>query len=60
MAPAKGMTAKGRKAVPAVRMGAMMKRILLAKGGVKSSLNSSLSRSATGCSSPQGPTRLGP
>ncbi len=40
--PAKGMTAKGRSAAPAVMIGARINRILLAPGGVKSSLNMQL------------------
>ena len=60
MALENGMAAKGSNAVTAVSRGASMNRILLAPGGVKSSLNISFSTSARGCSRPQGPTRLGP
>ena len=42
------------------RIGAMWKTTLLAPAGMNSSLKSSLPTSAIGCSSPNGPTRLGP
>src|SRR5260221_116713 len=56
----KGITAHAASAGIRVSMGAKMNRNLFAPVGTISSLNMSLIASAIGCSSPSGPTRLGP
>src|SRR5262252_5610167 len=55
-----GMTANVTIAGNTARMGAMWKMTLFACAGMNSSLKRSFSTSAIGCSSPSGPTRLGP
>ncbi len=55
-----GTTAKMTNAGATTRQGARTKAHLTARCGMTSSLTSSLATSAIGCSSPQGPTRLGP
>ena len=55
-----GMTAHAASAGPIASSGAMKNRYRLAPDGTTISLNSSLATSANGCSSPNGPTRLGP
>src|SRR5713226_40088 len=56
----KGITAHAASAGIKVSIGAKMNRNLLAPVGTIVSLNMSLMASAIGCSSPIGPTRLGP
>ena len=56
----KGRTAKTTRAGMNMTMGAVQKRSLSACRLVMASLDRSLRASATGCRSPQGPTRLGP
>ena len=57
---AKGMTAQATRLRRKVTMGAMMKTMRLAPAGMIVSLVISFSASAKGCSSPNGPTTLGP
>jgi hypothetical protein len=57
---ASGTTANERSAVATMIPGARMKTGLSAKDGIQSSLKKSLSESAAGCNSPNGPTRFGP
>src|SRR5262249_15568005 len=55
-----GITAKAVNAQIVEITGAMKKTALSASVGMMSSLNASLSPSASDCSSPKGPTRFGP
>ena len=55
-----GTTANVTSAGITASIGASAKRIWFASAGMNSSLKKSFSTSAIGCSSPSGPTRLGP
>ena len=57
---ANGTTASVSITGATIPMGTSMNTIRSAVPGVRSSLNSSLTRSAMGCNSPKGPQRLGP
>ena len=57
---ANGSTAKAVSAVKVEMHGANQKMALSESVGMMSSLSSSFSASAMGCSSPCGPTRIGP
>jgi len=57
---AKGSTVKAVSPVIVEIMGANQKIALSASDGMMSSFSRSLSASASGCSSPCGPTRMGP
>ena len=56
----KGMTEKARNAGMAETIGARMKTGRSARTGMMSSFNMSLMPSASPCSTPKGPTLLGP
>ena len=56
----KGTTMKPQNAVITTQTGANQKTILSAPDGIRSSLMISFRASAMGCSSPCGPTRMGP
>ena len=58
--PPQGTTATDRNAVRMASPGAATKIHLFAPSGITSSLKKSLIPSATGCSRPKGPVRLGP
>src|SRR6266851_5487942 len=55
-----GITAQAARAGIRVNIGATINRNLFAPVGTISSLKTSFNASAIGCSSPIGPTRLGP
>ncbi len=55
-----GTVAKAAKAAVTLRMGASVKSHLSAPFGLSSSFIRSLMMSASGCSTPCGPTRYGP
>ena len=55
-----GITLKAASAVNAESTGALMYRTSTAVAGKKLSLRISLTRSAIGCSRPNGPARFGP
>ena len=55
-----GITAQAASASTQVTSGASRKMPLLAPDGITGSLTANLIRSANDCSSPQGPTTLGP
>ena len=56
----KGMTAKSSTAGATKKTGAAHMMARSARAGVSASFCSSLTASASGCSSPNGPTRFGP
>ena len=58
--PPKGITAAAIMAGTTLSAGASRKRARSTWLGIRSSLKNSLIPSAMGCSSPQGPTRVGP
>ena len=60
IALANGITAKALSAVMVEMQGANQKMALSDSAGMMSSLSSSFKASAMGCSSPCGPTRMGP
>src|SRR5919197_5432602 len=60
MVGATGTMAKDSKTVTTITAGAITKTGLSAKGGIQSSLAKILIMSASTCSNPNGPTRLGP
>ena len=60
MPSANGITAHAASAGAIARIGARKNRSGSRPVGTMISLNSSLSTSANGCSSPSGPTRFGP
>ena len=55
-----GMTANAASAVNALMIGARMYGISIALLGANASLRTSFTRSAIGCSRPNGPARFGP
>ena len=55
-----GTTAHAASAVASEITGAATNRSRFAPAGTRNSLNMSFTASATGCSNPFGPTRLGP
>ena len=58
--PVIGITAKAIKHVVALMIGAIIKTILSAAAGIKSSLRASFTPSANPCRTPNFPTRFGP